>query len=726
MCRYLLFVLSTLLTWPLGFKALADEQEPEEEGPRDEQVVVVTADRSEQLRFECLRSIGAFDRDAIYAQQAQSVPELVGELPGVQLQQTNRGAGSPFVRGLTGPQNLILIDGVRLNTAAHRTGPNQYLALVDPFAIERLDLLRGPSSVLFGNGAMGSVISIRTPLTEPRPGELELGARAQTRLASADWSQGASMELSASGHDLGLLLGLSGLGFGSLRSGGGFIHPLSSYRAGFVHARLAWDLVRSLRLEAGYAGAMLRDAGRVDAAGNGDVRLYDNDDHLAFLRLRWDGSIELDAKMSFQRLVESIDRYRCACDDSSVVRDLDACLELDPAQINRIRAYADRIDVLGLDATAALALWKERIVLRSGFDLYLDQIASRLDQADSPAGFDTLSPQLSAQPRGQLSDGSLYLSLGVFLHALADLVDLGRAGRLRLEGGMRYSHFQAEAEDVPEIGDMRYAYGDIVGSASAGWILPGRLCVYFAFAQGFRAPNLQETTVLGNTGDRFELPNPDLRPERSNTFELGLRLAALDWLDMEAAYHYALIDDVISQQASSWQGQTSVDGKPVTCLVNGLEGVFQGADFRLRSRLWWFVLDAKASWMQGDILTDQGSTPARRIPPIFGRAGIRYQHPIPRIYVECYTRWALRQDRLHPGDRSDERICGLSLHSGRLRDPCDGTAPWVTLNLCAGIELAGLRIDLRLANLTDARYHTHGSSIDEPGFDVRLSVSAEY
>jgi hypothetical protein len=66
------------------------------------------------------------------------VPQAVEQLPGVWGQATNRGAGSPLLRGLIGPQNLIVIDGLRLNTAVFRTGPNQYLGTIDASAVDEL------------------------------------------------------------------------------------------------------------------------------------------------------------------------------------------------------------------------------------------------------------------------------------------------------------------------------------------------------------------------------------------------------------------------------------------------------------------------------------------------------------------------------------------------------------------------------------------------------------
>src|SRR5690606_14167326 len=81
---------------------------------------------------------------------------------GVLIQQTGRGQASPFLRGLTGQQILILVDGVRLNTSIVRPGPNQYFNTIDPGQIERIEVTRGSQSMLWGADALGGVINIVT------------------------------------------------------------------------------------------------------------------------------------------------------------------------------------------------------------------------------------------------------------------------------------------------------------------------------------------------------------------------------------------------------------------------------------------------------------------------------------------------------------------------------------------------------------------------------------
>jgi len=695
-----------------------------EEDP--EQTVVVTASRSEQERFEADRSVELLDRKRLEESQAQSVPEAMQEAVGVHLQQTNRGSGTPFLRGLVGPQNLILVDGVRINTSTHRTGPNQYLALQDPFALARIEVLRGPSSVLHGNGAMGGVMHLLTLSPAAGPGAPDASGRARARFASADLSAGLGLQVSPSLGGEGLRLGAHLDRFGPLRAGGGAELPLSDYGAGYWQAKWLHADHAGWTLTGAYLGAALRDTGRTDAAGVGDLRFYDDDDHLAYLsfRLRGEGALRaLRVTASYHRLDERMRRFGCQKGADGTVADLAACFALEEHQLTRRQRARDTVDVLGADADVELSLWADRLRLQAGAEVQQEWVGSSLETASAASGF-----VFEAQPRGNYSDGSTYLGLGVFLHAGLVLHDFGpEVGRLRANGGLRFSHFAAFAPDVPDLGDVAYAHQGVVGAAGLQWLRPGVYNLYLSFAQGFRAPNLQETTQMGDTGTKFNVPNPALGPERGDHFELGGRVD-LGFLELELAGFCALGADAITWEPATHQGQAEIDGKPVTRLANAQSGLTYGLEGGLTARWWRLGLSAGAAWMRGEVTDRDGATtPARWIPPFSGLAGLRYDHPDPGVYAQVLVRWAARQDRLHPQDRQDPRICETAPFSGLLEDPCDGTPGWATLNLRVGWRIdEQLTARLALNNLTDARYRTHGSGIDAPGLDVRLSLDAAF
>jgi outer membrane receptor for ferrienterochelin and colicin len=132
---------------------------PPEPDTRQYEAVAV-ARRDPEDRFRSARSVSSVSGRHLTEHAPRTVPEAFHDTTGVFVQQTNHGGGSPIVRGMIGPQNLILVDGVRLNNSVYRTGPIQYLNLVDPLSLERMEVMRGPGSVLYGSDAMGGVIQL--------------------------------------------------------------------------------------------------------------------------------------------------------------------------------------------------------------------------------------------------------------------------------------------------------------------------------------------------------------------------------------------------------------------------------------------------------------------------------------------------------------------------------------------------------------------------------------
>ncbi|MEY3508092.1 MAG: hypothetical protein RIR44_1324, partial [Bacteroidota bacterium] len=93
---------------------------------------------------------------------ARTTPEALMGVSGVFLQKTNHGGGSAFIRGLTGNQTLLVMDGIRINNATYRYGPNQYLNTIDMFTLKKIDILKGIGAIEFGSDAMGGVIQMET------------------------------------------------------------------------------------------------------------------------------------------------------------------------------------------------------------------------------------------------------------------------------------------------------------------------------------------------------------------------------------------------------------------------------------------------------------------------------------------------------------------------------------------------------------------------------------
>ncbi len=686
--------------------------------------LTVTADRSVQRQFEVLRSVELVSEETIRETQASSVPDALLSSSGVFVQNTNRGAGSPFIRGLIGPANLIVIDGVRFNTATFRTGPNQYLALIDPVAVRRIEVVRGPSSVLYGNGAMGGVIHVLTQDPEGLvPRDVDRGYL-EGAGATADLSTGFRAAIRGEHSGVSVLAGGSAHRFGTLQAGGGVDQPWSDYEAYGWRTKANVALSPNLSLRLAHFGRAITNAGRADQLGKGDLRRYDTTDLLSYAQLRWVGRGQLravDAALSHHRLYDGISRYKCRKNGTGQVADQAACLELDPTGLTAKNRFLDVVDVLGAYTTQNFRVGR-RLRLVTGAEVYSEYVGSEAKAAKQPDFV------YSDSARGNFSDDSSFLTAGAFVHGALGVTDLGPSiGLLRVTGGVRYSYFKAHAPAVPDIGDVDYSFGDVVASAGVQVLNPGHHNLYVHFVQGFRAPNLQETTVLGDTGSKFEVPNAGLRPELSDTLEIGARVRRGN-LELGVNGFWTKLDDLIDESPASFGGESEVNGKPVVQRTNAQSGEMVGMEGSFEYRNGPVGIFGNATWIHGDVSSADGLTqPARRIPPVFGTLGIRF-HPNHRdFWLSGRLRWALRQDRLHSSDRKDLRICETEPGSGILQGNCHGTPGYIILDMHGGVVLTpSMDLFLGVENLLDQTAKYHGSGYDMAGLNLKITLRGRF
>jgi vitamin B12 transporter len=123
--------------------------------------VIVTATRTAETADETLASVTVVDRDEIDQRQSKTMTDVLRGLPGVALS-NNGGPGkntSLFLRGTNANQTLVLIDGVKVGSATLGTTPWQNIPVE---LIERVEVVRGPRSSLYGSEAIGGVVQIFT------------------------------------------------------------------------------------------------------------------------------------------------------------------------------------------------------------------------------------------------------------------------------------------------------------------------------------------------------------------------------------------------------------------------------------------------------------------------------------------------------------------------------------------------------------------------------------
>lgn len=139
-----------------------------------DETMVVTANRFEQTEASVLASVTVIDRQQIESSQATTALDLLKTVPGVTINSlgTKANSTSIYIRGTASKHALVLVDGVRINSA---TGGGASIGLIPAFAIEKIEVVRGPRAAVYGSDAVGGVINISTVPESGSAHELKVG-----------------------------------------------------------------------------------------------------------------------------------------------------------------------------------------------------------------------------------------------------------------------------------------------------------------------------------------------------------------------------------------------------------------------------------------------------------------------------------------------------------------------------------------------------------------------
>ncbi|MFH2002552.1 MAG: TonB-dependent receptor plug domain-containing protein, partial [Planctomycetota bacterium] len=183
--------------------------------------ITVTASRYEKSSFESPLAITTVNIQELLERSSRTPAEALRNKPGIWVQKTGHLGGSPILRGFMGNQVIYLFDGIRRNTAGLFAGPNSYLQNIDVLDIDRIEVIRGPGSILYGSDAIGGVINVLTNEEAMFSDEVEFGGRIYSRYASVDEEKSTRFETHISSHDLFFSIGGSLRDINTLEGGRG-------------------------------------------------------------------------------------------------------------------------------------------------------------------------------------------------------------------------------------------------------------------------------------------------------------------------------------------------------------------------------------------------------------------------------------------------------------------------------------------------------------------------
>jgi len=688
---------------------------------------VVTGSRFPRAYYESPQALSFVTRTQLRQQQPTVVGDVLSGLPGVDNSKDSPWEQRPVLRGLSGQRVLVMMDGSPMNSAR---GNGPHPSLVDPAQVERIEVVRGPSSVAYGSDALGGVINIITREAPLAGANRSLAGSATLGGGSADHQRTGYLEL------IPRIGKLSGFLSSGARKADNFEAPSgtvlnSQFQDYNALLNLRYDLTEKTSLKSGYQVYRGRDIGipGLDIRAPGEIDafsfpFYERD----YAHLTLDHGYR-DSWLAGTRVKGYWQReHRDFFSEHTVASSnfyTDPYLGLPPnsappsaASVHQTQDRYFALDTWG-GQFQATSIKTKLYRVTAGVDGASDRtdgdnVRFRTYSDASGNPLPTSVRTTASVPDGTFDNYGGYAQTEWYLHPL-----------WTLSAGGRYTHYRYRTEfglNSPPAGPSPAVYfqpksvDDDALCGSAGLVYEPIRDVHVTanVANGYREPNAQDLFFSGPASVGIVIGDPNLKPEKSVSYDLGLRWGPGAFAVSGNAF-FTTFEDLISAvpvapgtyqytniaTAKTWGGELEGEWRflpswTARTQMSGTVGT---------------VTSREAIQTIYGINADEVALES--VPPYRGTAALRWTNRSDRLWVESTARWSWRTNRLPPP------IPGVGQLSTFKKE-------WLVGDLMAGARFGGQRVLVGLRNFTNTPYRQPLGSIEEPGISFVGSVSADF
>lgn len=519
--------------------------------------ITVSATRQAQDIATVPSSVSVHGRAELDRQNVNNIRDLVRYEPGVSVGGAGQRAGTTGynIRGIDGNRILTQVDGVEVPDN-YFSGPyaNTHRNYVDPEIVKRVEILRGPASALYGSSAIGGAVSYYTLDADDiiKDGK-DVGARLKTGYSSADESWLTSGTFAARQGDFDGLLHLSqrnGHETESYGSTGGTglerteANPEDA-RTTNILAKLGWNYAEGSRLGLTYEKYKDdRDTNQLSAVGGlftGGVgtgmnwyRGRTGNDTITRERFGLENSFELNSLLA-DNVKWSLNYQIAKTDQTTLERYFPVTRDV---WRTRDTTYKERQWILDAQLDKTFSLGDTEHLLTYGTTLKQQKVTGQRSGGEvcaSTAGFgtcravgqvltqNTLAPS-SDFPDPTISTYSLFAQDQIRWNNWTFLPGV-RYDYTRLDPHITQAFLNTVGEDRDSVSDESQKWHRVSPKMGVTYAFNDQYTWYGQYAEGFRTPSAKalygrfENLQSGYTVE----PNPDLEPEKSKSYETGLR-----------------------------------------------------------------------------------------------------------------------------------------------------------------------------------------------------------
>jgi len=697
--------------------------------------VIISVSKWEQDKKDITQKIVSITSDEIAFSTPQTSADLLQSSGQVFIQKSQLGGGSPIIRGFSTNRLLLTVDGVRMNSAIFRGGNVQNVIAVDPFTVDRTEVILGPGSVVYGSDAVGGVMNFYT--AQPKfaiSGKNKLSGNAIARYASASNEKTGHIDFNIGLEKWAFLTSVSYTDFDDLKMGS---HGSDDYlRNEFVETidgvdtviqnddpetqvSTGYDQINFLQkihfipnekwdFNAGFIYTTSSDYPRYDRL----IRRRDGNLRSAewfYGPQKWlMGNIQVTNKWK-NRFYDKV-KFTAAYQNFQESRnDRDFGNDILHRTKEDVDAYSINIDFE--------KKFNEKTTTYYGLEYILNQVFSEGSEVN------IFTNEVVAAP-SRYPDGSTWQSIAAYASIKSKLSE-----KLRVQGGVRYNRIILYSEFDDTFFDFPFREANldteaVTGTAGISWLPNDILQWKLNFSTAFRAPNIDDVgKIFDSEPGSVVVPNPDLEPEYAYNGEIGVSATLNKNFKIDLATYYTQLDNALVRRDFSLNGETEIlfggELSNVQAIQNAANARIYGFEAGMSYDFArYFNLSSKYTFTGGEEELDDGSiSPSRHVAPQFGSTNFTYTRDTWMIDFSAIYNGQFDFEDLAPSQQNNAFLYALD-ENGNPYSPS-----WYTLNIRSRYQFTkSLQTTFTIENITDQRYRAYSSGISGAGRNFILSL----
>lgn len=668
----------------------------------------------QEIRFETEKNL------------APTSAEVLVQSGNISVQKSQGGGGSPIIRGFEANKILLVVDGVRLNNAIYRNGHLQNSITIDPAVLEKVDVLFGTASVMYGSDALGGVVNYTTK--SPKMNDsLSLVVRGYAEYGTASQNQAAHLNVEVQRPRWASLSAFSVHNFGDIRMGKQRREPQSDYGLTHHYAR-----------RVGQTDSMFQNPDPFVQKKTG----YQQYDWLQKVKFRPSGKTEITANIQYSTS-SKIHRYdrlndyspdgklkyaewyygpqnrllaalKTALFDRRLFDKADLIVsfqQIDEDRFSRrfgnLQRLAQQEDVQVYSATADFFKENRFFSLRYGTEMIFNRVGSS-------AFYKNIETQATTPAQTRYPEqGSFTQTYGVYFN-----YKWSKNPHFTLDAGFRYSFFALHSEfgQSPFVNlpfeEINLATGAPTASLGAIWRFPKNFRLNVSASTGFRAPNVDDYGKIRAKNGMVSAPASGLKPEYAYNIELGLQKRFSDSFSLNLIGFNTYLTNAIVRSFGSLNGNDSLlyDGEMyrITQNINAGRAVVRGLalnmGFKTRLKACRSLnFAASLNYTYGKDLSN--NVPLGHIPPLFGRTRLQFET----------KKWGIEAIANYNGQKTADNFSPYG--EDNLEEALwYGYPAWATLDMRFFYAFSPqVKFTFAIENIFDTHYKRFASGVSEPG-----------